>query len=81
MTLPKKEEKSYLKVERPEDRPSITGLGEHVAELAPLFEQRGIACRRTPAAQAGAETLLFEPDADVATLREILEAYQSAKGS
>jgi hypothetical protein len=81
MTLPKKDEKSYLQLGRSEDQPSIAGHTEHIAELAALFAQRGIACRRAPAPQGGEEILLFEPDADVATLQQILEAYQSAKGS
>jgi hypothetical protein len=38
-------------------------------------------CRRAPSTQAGEEALLFEPDADLRTVKEILEAYQSAKGS
>jgi hypothetical protein len=81
MMLPKKEEKSYLKVERSEGRSSIAGQSEHIAELAALIERRGIPCRRVPAHQAGQEMLPFEPDADAATVQQILEAYQSAKGS
>jgi hypothetical protein len=81
MTLPKKAEKGYLHVQRAENRPSIVGQSTHIAELAALFEQRGIGCRRAPAPSAAEEMLLFDPDADMAALKEILEAYQSAKGS
>ena len=81
MTLPKKERKGYLKIECTEDCPSIAGQSEHIAELAWLFEQRGIPCRRGPGTQAGEEALRFQPDADWRTVKDILEAYQSAKGS
>jgi hypothetical protein len=81
MTLTRKEEKGYLKVEPCGSRPGIAGRSEHVAELAPLFEQRGIPCWRVPTPQADQEVLLFEPDADVAALQEILEAHQGARGS
>jgi hypothetical protein len=46
MTLPKKAEKGYLQVQRFEGRPRIVAQSEHVAELAALFEQHGIGCRR-----------------------------------
>jgi hypothetical protein len=81
MTLPKKAEKGYLKVERSQDRPCIVGQRERLAELAPLFAQRGIPCQRHSTTPGGQQTLLFDPDADVAALTEILDAYQSAKGS
>jgi hypothetical protein len=81
MTLPKKTEKGYLQVQRFEGRPSIVGQGEHVAELAALFEQHGICCKRAPAPLAVEEMLLFDPDADVAAIEEILQSYQSARGS
>jgi len=81
MPLPKKAEKGYLQILRFEDRPRIVGQSEHVGELAALFEQRGIGCRRAPATSVAEEMLLFDPDADMAALKEILEAYQSARGS
>jgi len=81
MTLPKKDEKGYLQVQRAADRPSIVGQSQHIAELAALFEQHGIGCRRVPATPGTEDMLLFDPDADMAALKGILEAYQSAKGS
>jgi hypothetical protein len=81
MTLPKKAEKEYLQVQRFEGRPSIVGQREHVAELAALFEQHGIGCRRASATPAAEEVLLFDPGADVVAIEEILQSYQSARGS
>lgn len=81
MTLPKKAERGYLQLKRAEDRPSIVGQRQHIAELAALFEQHGIGCQRVATTSAGEELLRFDPDTDIATLKEILEAYQSAKGS
>jgi hypothetical protein len=81
MTLPKKEEKGYLQVECSERGSSIAGQSEHIYELAAIFRQRGIPCWREPSTQAGQEALRFNPDADVAAIQVVLEAYASAKGS
>jgi hypothetical protein len=81
MTLPKKEEKGYLQVESSERGSSIAGQGEHIGELAAIFRQRGIPCWREPGTQAGQAALRFNPDAQVAAIKVILEAYGSAKGS
>ena len=69
MTLPKKAEKEYLQVQRFEGRPSIVGQREHVGELAALFEQHGIGCRRASATPAAEDMLLFDPGADVVAIR------------
>ncbi len=81
MSLPKKEEKSYLEVRRSDHGLAVAGLKEHVDALEPLFAQHGIPCRRGPASQDGMETLLFAPEAEAAKVAEVLEAYKTAKGS
>ena len=81
MTLPKKAEKGYLQIQRFEGRPRIVGQREHVAELAALFEQHGIGCRRASATRAAEEMLLFDTEADVVAIEELLQSYQSARGS
>jgi len=48
---------------------------------AAIFEQRGIPCPRESGGHVGQEALRFKPDADVAVIKEILEAYTTAKGS
>ena len=81
MTLPKKAEKGDLQVQSFEGRPIIVGQREHVAELVALFGQHGIGGRSASATPATQEILVFDLDADVVAIEEILQSYQNARGS
>jgi hypothetical protein len=81
MTLPKKAEKEYLQVTGSPAGPRIVGQKSHVIELAALLEQRGIPCRRVSGTQSDEVVLVFDPDADVEAVKQVLEAYKGARGS
>lgn len=81
MTLPKHAEKGYLEVGHAGGRPLIRGQKKHLDELAPLFAQNGMPCRREAAEAEDEETLLFEQAIDEAKVKELLEAYKNAKRS
>jgi hypothetical protein len=81
MSLPMKNEKAYLQLTDSGRGLVIAGAKGHAAELAALFTQRGIPCRRETDTGPDEDTLVFGDGADAAALTEILEAYKDAKGS
>jgi hypothetical protein len=81
MTLPKKEEKGYLKLTKGEQGLAIIGQKEHIVELAAILSQQGISCHAEPGGASGKESLVVAGGADPARVAEILESYKNAKGS
>jgi hypothetical protein len=81
MTLPKKEEKGYLKLTKDEQGLAIIGQKGHIVELAAIVSQQGIPCHVEPGGVPGTETLVIGGGADPARVAEILESYKNAKGS
>jgi hypothetical protein len=81
MSLPKGDEKTYLEIAPTEGGFTIHAEGQHAGELQALFEQHGINCRLHPNTHAGASDLVFSREADVAQVKEILDAYKNPKGS
>ncbi len=81
MSLPKGDEKTYLEVTPAEGGFTIQAEEQHAAELQALFQQHEIPCALHPDARTGGEELAFRREADVSQVKEILEAYKTAKGS
>jgi hypothetical protein len=79
MSLPPKNEKGYLEITDRPDGFSITARKEHANDLAPLFRQHGLACRREEGAEQ--DTLVFDAGTDRAKVEEVLTGYGEAKGS
>jgi len=80
MTLPKKEEKSYLEVVPRTEGFAIIADKQCASELAVLFLQYGISCERRQVTP-GADELLFLAATNKAEVQRILDGYKSPKGS
>ncbi len=80
MTLPSKNQKSYLQITDHADGFSITAEDQHADELLALFTQRGIPCRARDAGQ-GLKQLVFDSEAERKAADEVLQEYVQVKGS
>lgn len=80
MTLPKKEEKSYLTLEPSPEGFSIKAKKGDADALAALFLQYGIDCRREPDGATDVDVLHFVKGTEEEVER-ILTSYATAKGS
>jgi hypothetical protein len=80
MTLPTGNKKRFLEVEDRAGGFSITADAQHADELAILFTQRGITCRKEDAG-LGKQTLVFDSEAERKVAEEVLESYVQTKGS
>jgi hypothetical protein len=81
MTLPKKEEKSYLKIERVEKGFCIVAKKPDADALAALFLQYGISCRREPDIRPDEDALQFFDGVKQEQVEQILNGYRTPKGS
>jgi hypothetical protein len=81
MSLPGKSEKGYLEIAARGTGFAVTGLKQHLDDLAALFAQYGIPVQRQADVSPGEDALLLGADADLARAREVLEGYKTAKGS
>ena len=81
MTLPKKEEKSYLEIEESGKGFVIVARKEDAGALAALFLQYGISCDRKPAKDDTDVTFQFPKSIGRAQIESILEGYKTSKGS
>jgi hypothetical protein len=81
MTLPKKEEKSYLEIVSRDEGLVIVAAKQHANELAALFLQYGISCQRQQDVQPGEDELRFPTGMDRSQVQQVLDAYKEAKGS
>jgi len=79
MTLPKKEEKSYLEIQETSKGFILTARKEDAGALAALFLQYGISCDRKAA--KGKVTFQFPKAIQRAQIESVLEGYKTAKGS
>jgi len=80
MTLPKKEEKSYLEIMPRAEGFAIIADQQYAGELAALFLQYGISCERRQVTPA-ADELRFLAGTNRDEVQLILDGYKSAKGS
>jgi hypothetical protein len=81
MSLPKKEEKSYLEIMPRERGFAILAEKQYASELAALFLQYGISCERRQDLWPGEDELCFLPGTNQAEVQQVLDGYKSAKGS
>jgi hypothetical protein len=79
MTLPKKEEKSYLEIQETSKGFIVTARNEDAAALAALFLQYGISCERK--ADKGKITFQFPKAIQRGQIESVVEGYKTAKGS
>ena len=81
MTLPKKEEKSYLEIEESGKGFVIVARQEDAGALAALFLQYGMSCDRKPAKDNTEVAFQFPKSTERAQIESILEGYKTSKGS
>lgn len=81
MSLPPKSEKGYLELKKTGNGSSISGKKEHLSELATLYGQYDVPCRRGTEGNPEEDVLFFDQGVDQRQVQQILEAYRDAKGS
>jgi hypothetical protein len=80
MTLPKKEEKQYLKIQDARKGFVLVARKEDAGALAALFLQYGISCERKAKGRTEV-TFQFPQGMERAQVESVLEGYKTAKGS
>jgi hypothetical protein len=81
MSLSSKDEKGYLKVTDTADGLAVVTKKAHADELAAVYRQHGVRCRREPDVGPGEDALRFAWGEDRAQVEQLLDAYKSAPGS
>ena len=78
MPLPKKATKEYLKIRKEGGKLVLVADKKHAAELAPLFQQRGLPCRNESGGSPEKDRLVFSRDVDRTAAAQILQEYKTA---
>jgi hypothetical protein len=81
MSLPKKEEKAYLKITESGEGHTILAKPEDGDALAALFLQYGMSCERRRDREPGQDALVLPPGMNRAQAETLLDGYKNAKGS